>query len=409
VSRSVAVLPVVLLARRSALLALAAALAALPGCVGLMLELLAPEHDNLVLYEGFSPDPKFALEPPGPPETRSFSAADIAGTPGVVWLELVIGPKSNVAGSASGIMVGYAGRPHVLSAGHIAKGPRFQAIYAYFSEGRERPEEVEIVVADELLDVCLLRFKDPEFRYAAYPRLGRSQTLRKGDKVFPYGSPFGYDFMVREGVVSKLDVGLNYRGFRQPQVIFHDATLNPGDSGGPLFNDRGEVVGINVMGVHHGSHRSVTTMYAAIPIDDVKTVLRRVSRSGYVEHPRIGWKLYETAGLNPLNFRDKGVPKPRIDGLMVYEVDPGLPAESAGLKVGDILLSFDGIAPRTYHEVARRILFERSPGDEVEVRVYRETHWTEPEIKPDPAGYLALTYIPRMRSEELALRVKLAP
>lgn len=379
------------------------------GCVGLLLDLLNPDHDNLVVRDDFEPDPGFGLERGERPLGRVHAATDIARIHGVVLLELVIGPRSNVAGTASGLVVEFAGKPHVLSAGHVARGPKYQAVYAYFSEGRASPEEVEIIVADETLDFCLLRFKDPEFRYDAYPLLGDSKDLAKGDRVFPYGSPFGYDFMVREGVVSKLDVGPLYRGFTQPQVIFHDATINPGDSGGPLFNDRGEVVGINVMGVHHGTHRAVTTMYASIPIDDVKTVLRRVAKSGYVEHPRIGWRIFETAALNPLNFRDKGLPKPLRDGLMVYEVEPGLPADKAGLRVGDILLSIDGRAPKSSNEVARQVLFERSPGDDVEVRVYREHHRTDPVIKPDEAGYLTVTYRTTMSSEELAFKVKLAP
>jgi serine protease Do len=396
------------LARTPALVLLAGFLAAQAGCLGLLMDLMQPEYDNLVPYEDFTPDPKFGLDrPQSSPTSVTFSAADIAKVEGVVCLELVIGPRSNIAGSASGLMVEYGGKPHVLSAGHIAKGPKFEAIYAYFSEGRKSPEEVEIVVADETLDLCLLRFKDAGFRYASYPRLGESAALRKGDKVFPYGSPFGFDFMVREGVISKLDVGPIYRGFKQPQVIFHDATLNPGDSGGPLFNDRGEVIGINVMGIHYGGHRAVSTMYASIPIDDVKSVLRKVARSGYIEHPYMGWRVFETAGLNPLNYRDKGIPKPLVDGLMVYDVEPGTPADRAGLKIGDIIRSIDGWVPRTPNDVARHLLLERSLGDEAEVRVYREVHRTDAEIRPDKDGYLAIYYTHSMKTEELTIKVKL--
>jgi S1-C subfamily serine protease len=379
----------------------------LTGCMGWVFDLLLPSPDNLIASEDFTPDPQFGAGRNERSLGRPYTAADIGKLPGIVWLELVVGPESSLAGDASGVMVEFAGKPHVLSAGHIVRGPKLKAIYAYFSEGRKNPEEVEIVVADETLDFSLLRFKDPAFRYDTYPALGDSRSLRKGDKVFPFGSPFGYDFMVREGVINKLDFGINYRGFRQPQMILHDATINPGDSGGPLFNDRGEVVGINVMGIHPGLSRSITTIYAAIPIDDVKTVLRGVKRSGYVRHPRIGWKLFDTAGLNPLNFRDKKVPKPRRDGLMVYEVVPGQPAETAGLRVGDIVLSLDGRVPPSCNEAARYILFERQPGDEVEVRVYRETHRTEPEIRPDPAGYLTVYYTYTMTAEELRFKVKL--
>jgi len=379
----------------------------LTGCVGLIFDLLLPAQDNLVVTEGFQSDPRFGHREPERSLGRPYTAADIAKIAGVVWLELVVGPESTMAGDASGVMVDFAGRPHVLSAGHIAKGPKFKAIYAYLSEVRKSPEEVEIIIADETLDFSLLRFKDPDFRYDRYPALGDSKDLRKGDKVFPFGSPFGYEFMVREGVINKLDFGLNYRGFTQPQVILHDATINPGDSGGPLFNDRGEVVGLNVMGIHPGLSRSITTIYAAIPMDDIKTVLRGVKASGYVRHPRIGWKLHDTAGLNPLNFRDKKMPKPLRHGLMVTQVVPGQPAERAGLKVGDILLSVDGRAPQSGNEVARYVLFGRNPGDEVELKVYRETHWTEPEIKPDKAGYLTVYYKSGMKVEEIDFKVKL--
>jgi serine protease Do len=388
-------------------LAGAATLAFLTGCMGLLLDLVAPDHDNLVVDPGFRPDPRFGVEGPERPPACPRTAADIARTRGVVWLELVVGPESHVVGNASGFMAEYDGRPHVLSAGHIARGPKYKAIYAYLSESRRSPEEVEIIVADEVLDFCLLRFKNRDFRYEHYPVLGRSGRLQKGDKVFPYGSPFGYEFMVREGVVNKLDFGLNHRGFTQPQLILHDATINPGDSGGPLFNGRGEVVGINVMGIHPGLGRHVTTIYAAVPIDDIRTVLRGVRKSGYVEHPRIGWKLYETAGLNPLNFRDKEVPKPRVDGLMVYEVERAMPAERAGLKVGDIVLSVDGRFFETYNEVARYVLLERAPGDQVEIRIYRERHWTDWEIKPDGEGHPRVHYLPRMASEERTVKLKL--
>lgn len=380
------------------------------GCAGLLSELLVSNCDNLVVQNDFRPDPNFGNNQPEKLPTAPYTAKDIAKIPGVVWLELVIGPKSNYAGTASGFLVNYAGKPHVVSAGHICRGPKYLAIYCYFSEKLAKPEEVEIIAADEILDIALLRFKDPKFTYAAYPKLGCSEKLCRGEKIFPYGSPFGFDFMVREGIVNKLDFGLIYRGTTQPQVILHDATINPGDSGGPLFNELGEIVGINVMGINpyrfFGS--TATTISGAIPIDDVKYVLRKLNKSGYVEHAYMGWKLFSTKGLNPLNYKDKGVEKPKRDGLMVYEVAENSPAEKAGLKVGDILLECDGIKnPATYNEVARHILFDRRPGDELKLKIYRETRWTDWIMLNDERGYPYIHWRNHAETKELTVKVVL--
>ncbi len=387
------------------------AVVSLSGCIGVVMDLLAPEIDNVVSDEKFKPDPDFAKGQPQRLLARPLTAADIGKVPGVVWLEFIVGPKSNMGGTASGFMVEYAGKPHIVSAGHITKsrGRAFMAIYAYWSEGQKRPEEVEIVVADEALDVALLRFKDPNFRYSGpYPPIGSSAALKKGDKIFPFGSPFGYDFSVREGVVTKLDFGLNHKGVTQPQLIMHDATCNPGDSGGPIFNELGEVVGITVMGINPMAYsRFTTTITGSIPIDDVKTVLRKAKKAGYVEHGRIGWKLYATAELNPLNYKDKGFPEPKRGGLMVYELKSDGPAQEAGLNVGDIIIAIDGRAPANYNEAARYVLFEKDKADEVEVRVYRETHWVVQDIRRDEKGYWTVYYVPMMKPEELFFKVKL--
>ena len=399
--------------RGLSLLVALVALSSFTGCVGVMLDLMTPEYDNLVVQKDFKPDPMFGFQRCGTPGRNPepiLTANQIAKLPGVVWLELVVGPAANMAGDASGFMVWFAGKPHIISAGHIAKGSKYKAIYAYFSEGQKQPEEVEIVVADELLDFALLRFKNADFKYdKPYPKLGQSAKTQRGDKVFPYGSPFGFEFMVREGVVSKLDSGLNTRGLKQPQIILHDATLNPGDSGGPLFNDLGEVVGINVMGLNPtAGHRSaVTTISAAIPIDDVIRVLRGVKKSGYVEHLKAGWKLYDTTGLNPLNFEDKKVPRPKRDGLMVYVVDSGGPAEKAGLKVGDVLLEYDGRKPTNYNEIAQYILFEKAGGEDLLVKIYRETHTETLEYAKDEKGYPLIVRPKHFKSEELELKLKL--
>lgn len=380
---------------------LATILSLVTGCMSLIM----PNHDNLKLVEDFRPDPNFGNGQAQVMLAKPYTAKDIGRLPGVVWLEMVVGPKSKMTGDASGFMVEFSGKPHILSAGHICRGFEYKAIYAYFSEGQKRPEEVEIVAADEKLDLALLRFKNPKFSYSAYPRLGQSKNIRKGDKVFPFGNPFGYEFLVREGVICKTDFGLNYAEVTQPQIIMHDATINPGDSGGPLFNELGEVIGMNVMGFHPGMRRDITTIYGATPIDDIVTVLRRMQKSGYAEHAYIGWKLLRTNELNPLNYADLNMPEPKRSGLMIYILEPGGPAAKAGLKVGDILLLYDGSRPENYNDLAREVMFHQSPGDRVNLRVYRETHWVEDRIFRNADGNLEIAHDKKEKCEELEFNV----
>lgn len=377
------------------------------GCIGVVIDSLKPDFDNLKVSEDFTPDPNFGDGQPRVILAKPHTAKDIGRIHGVVWLEMVVGPKSKMSADASGFMVEFAGRPHILSAGHICRGLEYKAIYAYFSEGQKRPEEVEIVAADETLDLALLRFKNPDFKYTNYPPLGRSAMLEKGDRVFPFGNPFGYEFLVREGVVCKTDYGLNYPEISQPQMIMHDATINPGDSGGPLFNELGEIIGMNVMGIHPGTRRDITTIYGAIPIDDIRTVLRRMQKSGYAEHAFAGWKFLDTNSLNPLNYADLDMPEPKRSGLMIYIVESGSPAEKAGLKVGDILLEYDGKKPTTYNELARYIMFKCSSGNQVKLRIYRETHWIADRIFRNQAGNLEMAHDQKEKFEELEITVTL--
>lgn len=391
--------------RKAALLLLATLLVSQAGCLGLLIDLMNREVDNLVVQKDFRPDPEFGAaqligRPAGP-----LSASQIAKIPGSIWLEFM-GDGNASVGSASGFMVEFAGKPHIASAGHICLGPEYKAVYAYFSEGRERPEEVEIVFCDEILDVALLRFKNDGFRYDQYPRLGSSADLAKGDKIFTHGSPFGYEFSLSEGIIDKLDYGPN-DGSVQPQVIHHSAKINPGDSGGPLYDERGRIVGMNVMGYHPSWRRDVTTIYGAIPIDDIVTVLRKAKKSGHAEHAQAGWQVYPSSGINPLDYRRKGFPAPERSGLVVWKLVSGGPAETAGLKVGDVLLSCDGRVFTSSNETARYVMFGKEPGDEMRVSVYREVRWTDDRLEKNAAGEWEYNHYPRMERKVLDLVIRL--
>ncbi len=406
--------------KRAVLAAGLVTLFSLTGCIGLMVEMLRPDTDNLVVQKDFQPDPSFgSLHLPSNFQPRVHTAEEIGNIPGVVWLE-AMGTSNRAVGIASGFLVEFAGTPHIASAGHLCKGSEYKAIYAHFSEGQKRPEAVEIIACDELLDVCLLRFKDPNFRYEKYPPLGSSVTLKKGARVFTNGSPFGYTFSVSEGIISKLDFGVN-EGADQPQIIQHSAKINPGDSGGPLFDEYGFIIGMNVMGFHPGYRRDISTIYGAVPIHDINTMLRRLKTSGHVKHATAGWRLYPTADLNTLDYERKSrevgaeIVEPAMAGLMVWELEKGGPAEQSGLKVGDVLVCIlrrhpDGDplewTPDHCNDVARFAFFA-PPGYKMPVRVYREVRWVEDKLEQDAKGAWQYNHYPHLEKKQLTCTITL--
>lgn len=350
------------------------ALGALGGCAGFdkLGSLFAGKTNNLVEDKEFKGDPSFGMEP-APENLPVKEAKEIATKPGIIFLEMHHGKTSRDITTASGVMISYGGRPHILSAAHITDGPRYIKIYAYFSEKRKRPEEVEIIAISKNLDIALLRFTDANFQYnEPYASFADSSDLKIGDKVIALGHPYGFGLTVSEGIVSTLEVGINYEGIAQPQWLMHWANLNPGNSGGPLFDNRGRLVGVNNKGFGMGGKSNDSPMQVATPINDVKIFLRGLKKSGEFETPLSGiLNIPHTGELNDLNFEEKEIKRPDRDGWMVYKLLEDGQAEKAGLKVGDIILEFDGRIPKSYMDTARYIMFERVAGDEISFRVYR--------------------------------------
>ncbi len=294
----------------------------------------------------------------------------------IVHLEMIVN-LSREAWTASGCVIQYAGKPYILTAGHVnTTEEKFRAIYAKFSNGNDHPEEVEIVLCDRVMDFALLRFKNPEFVFRGnYANLGTSADLEVGQTVYALGSPLGLKFSMTRGIIEKLDFGMDYEGISQPQVVLHSATINPGNSGGPLMNSKGQVIGINVMGINGGASNFrasvVTTIPGAIPIDDVKIVLRRITEGGMVQHSFMGLLILNTRELNPLDYEQREVPTPDQDGLIVFILAKNSPAEKAGLKPGDLILECDGKKYERNVDIAKHVLLEKQPGSEIEFKVLR--------------------------------------
>ena len=190
--------------------------------------------------------------------------------------------------------------------------------------------------------------------------LGDSDRLKVGQWALAIGNPFGLDSTLTVGVISatgRTDVGIeDYEDFVQT-----DASINPGNSGGPLLNIYGEVVGVNTAIVASGQGIGF-----AIPINLAKLVANQLIRSGEVTR---GWLGVSIQTLDEDLAASFGLD--RVTGALVVQVLPGSPAEKAGLRRGDVLLSFDGKPVRSVKEL--QLLVASSPlGENLPVEVLRE-------------------------------------
>jgi S1-C subfamily serine protease len=202
-------------------------------------------------------------------------------------------------------------------------------------------------------DLALLRV-DPADLDLKPLELGDSRSVQVGDPTVAIGNPFGLERTLTTGVVSALQRRLTApSGFAIDNVIQTDAALNPGNSGGPLLDARGRVIGINsqiATGNTDGSGGSVGIGFA-VPVDTAKEVIPQLESAGHVERAYLGIQ----GGTAP-------------DGVRVEAVQPESPALAAGIQEGDVLETLAGRSVRTMDDVSA-ILGAHAPGDVVDVEV----------------------------------------
>jgi putative serine protease PepD len=214
--------------------------------------------------------------------------------------------------------------------------------------------DADVVGTDPSTDIALLDVEDG----ADLPslQLGSAASLSVGDPVIAIGSPFGLQNSVTFGIVSGLD-----RQIQAPDgrfvidgAIQTDAALNSGNSGGPLLDSRGRVVGVNAQ-IESRTGGNVGIGYA-IPIDIAKSVVQQLLEDGTASHGYLGVQLGDPNG---------------EDGVPVVEVVDGGPADKAGLQAGDRILRVAGEQVETVGDV-RVAVSEREPGERVELQVERD-------------------------------------
>ncbi|MGH9703691.1 MAG: Do family serine endopeptidase [Candidatus Acidiferrales bacterium] len=218
----------------------------------------------------------------------------------------------------------------------------------------------KLIGTDSETDVAVIKIEsDHELPVA---RLGNSDGVQVGDWVLAFGSPFGLQATVTAGIVSAKDrsnVGKQFQRFIQT-----DAAINPGNSGGPLVNMAGEVIGINTA-IFTGS-RGFEGVGFALPSNTAINVYNQLVTNGHVTRGSIGISFQEDRSNNPVLMRQMGAPY----GIVVEQVQPGGPAEKAGIQPGDVITEVNGKPVRTGSDLVNPIA-QTNIGEKVVIRYVR--------------------------------------
>jgi len=272
------------------------------------------------------------------------------------------------AGSGSGFIFTPDG--FVLTNSHVVAGA--SRISVAMLDGRR--VEGTVIGADPDSDLAVVRIAPPGVAPVA---MGDSGALRVGQVAIAIGSPYGFQCTVTAGVVSALGRSLRSTSGRLiDNVIQTDAALNPGNSGGPLLNSRGEVIGVNTAVI-----LPAQGICFAIGINTAKYVAGRLIRDGRIVRAFIG-----VAGMNaPMHRRVVRFHRlATATGVMVSSIEPGSAAERAGLKAGDIIVAYNGTPVGAIDDL-HRMLVEDQIGADAELTVVRGTEKVQMAIVPSAA------------------------
>ncbi|SFN05504.1 DegQ family serine endoprotease [Dokdonella immobilis] len=234
-------------------------------------------------------------------------------------------PEGERRSAGSGFIISSDG--YVLTNNHVV-GEADQ-VTVRLSDRREF--DARVIGTDEQTDIALLKIEASSLPVVS---IGDSTLLKPGQWVVAVGSPFGMDHTVTHGIVSAVGRGYD-RSQQYVPFIQTDVPINPGNSGGPLFNLDGQVVGINSQIFSNtGGYMGVSF---AIPISVAMNTVGQLKEKGHVSRGMIGVQIQ-----NVDRASAKALGLPRSGGALVNNVSPGGAAEKAGVKVGDVILGFDG-------------------------------------------------------------------
>lgn len=273
------------------------------------------------------------------------------------------GRTKRVEEAGAGVVIEHQGRDYVLTNRHVIVSAKAEDIRIETYDSV--PLQILKITEDASTDLAVIDVGRSDL---AACRLGDSRRLEVGEHVFAVGSPFGLNHSVSLGIVSakgRRNLELGNKSIVYQDFIQTDAAINPGNSGGPLMNLRGEVVGINTAiasnsGVNEG-------IGFAIPIHLALAVATQLIEKGELQRSYLGVSVERAYNVDSQG----GLQNQRARGALVKVVKPNSPAEIAGLKYGDIILTFDGVSVENDEHLIQLVGLANS-SQPVELEVLRE-------------------------------------
>lgn len=272
---------------------------------------------------------------------------------------------SSKLGLGTGLIVTDNG--YILTNAHVS-GEKYSTCYVTLETGEVFTGNV--VWSDMDVDLAILKISAKNLIYA---KLGDSDNIKVGEKVYAIGNPIGFEFerTVTSGIISAIDRTIKIEedeNSYMSNLIQTDATINLGNSGGPLINIDGEVVGINTLKI-----TSAEGISFAVPINLVKTIIEKFATQGKFEEASIGIFAYDK---NVIPYIDNNLKF--NTGIYVVQIDRNSSAYNSGLREKDVMIQIDNINLEKMCDL-RRYIYTKNIGDEVILKILRNN--TEKEIK----------------------------
>lgn len=269
----------------------------------------------------------------------------------------IFGQEYLTEGLGSGVI--YSEDGYIITNNHVAGEAKDILVTLY--DGSEYP--AKLVGADENTDIAVIKIEADDLNAASFASI---DTVKVGDFVIAVGSPFGLQQTITMGVISAKgrDITISLETLPMVNLIQTDAAINSGNSGGPLVNSTGHVIGINtiILSPSGGS----AGIGLAIPSDTALNMAEQIIEFGRARIPYMGVELGEN--------------NTEVEGVYINNTQEGYPASEAGIKAGDIITKFDGVVVKTSYELFAQIL-RHDVGDEVAVEIYRDGEYLTLDLK----------------------------
>ncbi len=259
----------------------------------------------------------------------------------------------------TGVIVSKEG--HVITNYHVS-GKKSSKCYVTLEDGKEYAAQV--IWTDENLDLSILKINTT--REIECAKMGDSDTLRIGQNVYAIGNPLGAEFQktVTSGIISALDrtikIDEKEKSSYMEDLIQTDASINSGNSGGPLIDKEGNIIGITTVKI-----TDAEGIGFAIPINIIKPIIEKLKETSEYEEPSLGLYVYDKEAIQYINSSLEFE-----TGVYITELIPEGAAKTAGLRVGDIIEKIDGINLNKINDL-RKHIYTKNVDDEVKLTILR--------------------------------------